>query len=99
MKKFIGLIVLFFVLDGTAPAQLMNAKSVTGPITAQKGDTITIKNDHRELVIAVTEETHIILGSEFKTAGDLQVGDRVKVVYREKGNQNTALVVTILSEK
>jgi ABC-type enterochelin transport system substrate-binding protein len=99
MKKSISLIVLLLVLEGTALAQLMNAKSRAGSITAHKGDTITIKDDHRELVITLTEETHVIMGSDFKTAGDLQIGDRVKAVYREKGNQKTALVITILSKK
>lgn len=99
MKKSIRLIVLCIVLEGTALAQLMNAESVVGQVTAHKGDTITIKDDHRELTIILTEETHIILGSDFKTAGDIQVGDRVKAVYREKGNQKTALVVTITSKK
>ncbi|MBI3596058.1 MAG: hypothetical protein HY203_02765 [Nitrospirae bacterium] len=99
MKKSIGLIVLFLVLEGTALAQLMNAKSSEGLVTAYKGHTITIKENSHELSLELTEETHILAGSDFKTAGDIQVGDRVKAVYREKGQQKIALAITILSKK
>lgn len=99
MKQSIVLIVLCLVLQGTALAQLINAKSVSGQVTAQKGDTITIKDNNNELLIGLTEETHVIMGSDFKTAGDIHVGDRVTVVYREKGNQKTALSITITAPK
>ncbi|MBI3812093.1 MAG: hypothetical protein HY283_07800 [Nitrospirae bacterium] len=97
MKKSIGLILLCLVLQGTALAQLINAKSVSGQVSALKGNMITITNkaNHNDLLIELTEETHVFVGSDFKKAGDIHVGDQATAVYREKGNQKTAISITI----
>ena len=99
MIKWIGLIVLSLFLQGVAWGQLINAKSATGQVTALKGNMLTIKENNRELAVGLTEETQIVQGSDLKTAGDIHVGDEIMAVYREKGIQKTAVVITILTSK
>ncbi len=99
MKKWIGFLVLCFIFQGIGWAQLIDAKSAAGQVTALKGNTITIKDNNHELVLEFTEATHILIGSDLKGPGDIHVGDRVTVVYREKGARKTALSITISSKK
>ncbi len=101
MKHWIVLIVLGLVLQGTALAQVMNAKSVSGPVIAFKGNMITITNKatNADVLMELTEETHVFIGSEFKKAGDIRVGDQATAIYREKGNQKTAISITIAAQK
>jgi hypothetical protein len=99
MKKWIGFLVFCFVLQGIGWAQLIDAKSAAGLVTALKGNTITINENNHELVLAFTEATHFLIGPDLKAAGDIHVGDRVTAVYREKGAQKTALSITVSSKK
>jgi uncharacterized OB-fold protein len=99
MKTWICFILIFLFFQGAGMAQLMDAKSVVGQVTEQKGNTVTIKVNNHELTLGLTGETHIVQGSDAKKASDLHVGDRVTAVYREKGSQRTAVVITITSKK
>ncbi len=101
MKQSIVLIVLCLVFQGTALAQMINAKSFSGQVSAFKGGMITITNKatNNDLLIELTEETHVFIGSDFKKAADIRVGDQATAVYREKGNQKTALSITITAPK
>jgi len=99
MKTWIGFIVLCLFVQGVGWAQLIDAKSSDGHVTALKGNTITIKEPEGSLVLELNEATHILIGPDLKTVEDIRVGDRVTAVYREKGSQKTALSVTIEPKK
>jgi len=99
MKKWIGFLVLCFMFQGIGWAQLIDAKSASGQVTALKGNFITIKESNREIILELTEATHILIGSDLKAAEDIHVGDRVTAVYREKAAKRTALSITIPSKK
>ncbi len=97
MKKWMIAIALGLFIQGAAWAQLINAKSVVGEVSSQKGNSITIKQTTEDLTLGLTDDTQIILGSELKAPKDIRVGDQVRAVYRERGSQKVALVITITS--
>ena len=99
IKRRIYVVLFILMMTESAYSQLMNAKSFVGQVSALKGDAVTLKQDEVTLVLTVTHETRIIQDEEFKGVEDIRVGDKVVAVYRERGNRNIAVVITLSAKK
>jgi hypothetical protein len=82
-----------------ASAQLLNAKSVRGQVTAKRAELITVRDQTTDHTVAVTDLTQVLLQSEVRPPEEIGVGDQVDLVYREDKDRKVALVVNIVQKK
>jgi hypothetical protein len=92
---------LFIAAALTLPAyaQLLNAKSIRGQVTAKRAELITVRDQTTDHTVAVTESTQILVQSEFRPPEEIGVGDQVDLVYREDKDKKIALIVNIVQKK
>lgn len=79
-----------------APAKKAKSVQATGEVTAvdAKANTMTLKAKKGDVTVATDDKTKVM--PKGKTAADVKVGDKVKVVYTEADGKNTAKSVTIM---
>lgn len=82
-----------------AHAQLLNAKSVSGKVTAKRAELITVRDQTTDHTVALTDGTQVLLQSEFRPPEEINVGDQVDLVYREEKDKKVALIVNIVQKK
>lgn len=92
-------VLLFGLAQAPVRAQLVDAKSVVGQVTAKKGDSLTVQDQATELTVLLTERTHVMLKSESSSPQAISVGDEIRLVFKEESGKKHALVVDIMNKK
>lgn len=72
-------------------------RQVTGEITALdlKAQIVSVKGKNGIAAIALTDKTKVTIDKDAGTLGDLQIGDRVTIKYKDANGKQTAKSIKI----
>lgn len=74
-------------------------KQITGEVTEidLKAQVVRVKGKNGAISVGLTDKTKVMMDKEAKTIGDVQIGDRVTIKYREANGKQTAKNIEIKS--
>jgi hypothetical protein len=76
---------------------VVKVKRISGEVVAVDAatGTITVKSKKIEVSLSTNDKTVVTKGKEKKTLGDVEVGNKVIVKYKEVGGKNVAKSITV----